>query len=153
MPTVNSLSGLHGRARILKSYVAADRLRTGNARLPQRLFHRGLVATQKRGVHAGASDAAAFAQELAGHGSRGDTSDGLACRGAAAAGHGTDAVLGLSGPVGVRRPVHVLQVVVGAGVLVLVADQQCDRRTNGPALVDAREDLDPIGLLALGDMT
>ena len=52
------------------------------------------------------------------------------------------------GVVGVRRPVDVLHVLVGRRARVLVAHQQRDRRAERPALEDAREDLDAVGLLA-----
>ena len=44
------------------------------------------------------------------------------------------------------------QVAVIAAALVGILDQQADRRAGGPAFIDAGEDLDDVGLLALGDM-
>ena len=64
---------------------------------------------------------------------------------------GADAVLGVVGVVGVRWPVDVAHVLVGAGTLVGVAHQHRDRRADGETVEDARQDLDLIGFVALGD--
>jgi hypothetical protein len=62
-----------------------------------------------------------------------------------------DAVLGVGGVVGVGGSVDVLEVVVGAGAGVGVADHHRDGRAQGPPLEHAAEDLDLVGLVSLGD--
>ncbi len=55
------------------------------------------------------------------------------------------------GVIGVAGAKALRDVAVVLAALILVADQQADRRAGGLALVHAREDLDPIRLIALGD--
>ncbi len=90
-------------------------------------------------------------QQLPGDGTGGDPPDGLTGRGPAASPMVADAVLGVVGVVGVARSVDVLEMVVGARVLVLVSHHQRQRGAGGPPLEDSREDLDPVGLVPLGD--
>ena len=61
-----------------------------------------------------------------------------------------DAVLAPVGVVGMAGAEGVEQVAVVLAALVGVLDQQADRRAGGQAFVDARQDLDRIGLVALG---
>src|SRR5437764_1332394 len=81
-----------------------------------------------------------------GDGAGGHPAGGLARRRAAAAAIVADAVLGPVGVVGVPRAEAVLDLAVILGALVLVLDQQADRRAGGQALEHAGEDLDPVGL-------
>jgi hypothetical protein len=87
-------------------------------------------------------------EQLARDGAGGDTPDGLARTGAAAALPVPDAVLGLGGVVGVGGPEHVLHVLVGLGTRVLVADHHRDRRADRLPLEQPRDDLGLVGLLA-----
>ena len=61
-----------------------------------------------------------------------------------------DAVFGLVGPVGVAGPIHILQVVICARVLVLVADHHCQGNAGGQAVEDTRENLYLVALGPLG---
>ena len=88
------------------------------------------------------------AQQLARHGARRDAAHGLPGARPPAALPVPDAVLRLGGEVGVGRAVDVLHRFVRRRARVLVAHQERDRRAEGPALEEAREDLDPVGLLA-----
>ena len=93
-------------------------------------------------------DARRDAQQLARDRAGGDAPDRLARARAPAALPVADAVLRLGRVVGVRGPVDVLHRLVGLGPRVLVAHEQRDRRAERPALEDAGEDLDAVGLVA-----
>ena len=104
-------------------------------------------------LHAAAKHSAIFfSQPLLGHGASGDHRRGKAGRGPAAAARVTPAVLlqvavvGMAGAEGLRDLTVVLAALVG------VADQQADRCSGRVALVHARQDLDLVGFLALGDV-
>jgi hypothetical protein len=88
-----------------------------------------------------------MAQHLARHRTGGDAPDGLSRAGAAASLPVADAVLRVIGVVGVRRTIDALQLLVGLGARVLVADEDQDRRAEGPPLEHARQDLGAIRLL------
>ena len=90
-----------------------------------------------------------FAQPLLGHCGGGHHRGGQACRGAAAAARVAQAVLAPVGVVGMTGAKGVEQVGVVAAARILVADHQRDRRAGGHALVQARQDLDGVGLVAL----
>ena len=75
---------------------------------------------------------------------------GLASRGAAAATRVADAILLPVGVVSVARPELVGDIAVVLGPLVLVLDDQRDGRAGGLPLEDAGDDLNGVGLLALG---
>ena len=49
------------------------------------------------------------------------------------------------------RAVDVAKVVVGAAVVVLVANDDCDRRAGRVALEDSGQNLGLVGFVALGD--
>ena len=100
---------------------------------------------------AGKAGAALLAQPLACHRAGGHGGRGQACRGSAAAARVAQAVLLPVGVVGVTGAKALRDVAVVLAALVLVADQQADRRAGGVALVDAGQDLHLVGLLPLGD--
>src|SRR5690606_13631953 len=79
-----------------------------------------------------------------------DPRRGLAGTRPAAAAIVADAVFGIVGEVGMARTVDVLDLGIVLRALVLVADHEADRRAGRPPLEDAGEDLDAIGLAALG---
>ncbi len=91
-------------------------------------------------------------QPLAGNRGRRDRRRGEPCRRPAAAARIAKAVLVQVGVVGVARAEGVEQVRVVLAALVGVADQEADRRARGPAFEHAREDLDLVRFLTLGDM-
>jgi hypothetical protein len=80
-----------------------------------------------------------------------DARHGLAGAGATAAGDGADPELRLVRVVGVRRPVRARDLGVVLAPLIGVADLHRDRRAQREAIEDSRQDLDAVGLLALGD--
>ena len=81
----------------------------------------------------------------------GDTADGFAGGGAAAAGAGADAVFRVVGVVGVAGAVFRGHFIVSAGALVGVADEDGDGTAEGDAVLQAGEDFCGVGLLAWSD--
>ena len=111
-------------------------------------LERNRVGSELRQVAAD-RDAVALAQPLPGDGARGDAHRGLARRLPAAAAVVADAVLLPVRVVGVAGAERVGDVRVVLAALVLVADQQRDRRARRAALEHAGQDLDGVGLAPL----
>ncbi len=101
---------------------------------------------------AGEGAAVTLAQPLARDGASRHRRRRGACRRTPAATRVTQAVLAPVGVVGVAGAEGVQQVAVILAALVGVLDQQRDRRAGGQAFVDARQDLHPVGFLALRDV-
>ena len=101
-------------------------------------------------LHQGAADAHGAAQHDAGDGAGGDAHRGFARRGTAAAAIVADAVFQVVGQVGVARAELLGDRGIVARPLVLVLDQQADRRAGGDALEHAGQDADLVGFLPLG---
>src|SRR2546422_5712361 len=97
-------------------------------------------------------DAIPLAQPFLGDRSRGDADHGLASGGPAAAAIVAQAVFLPVRVVGVTGAEGVGERAVVPAPLVFVSDDKTDRRARGPALENAREDLDAVGLLALRDV-
>ncbi len=97
-------------------------------------------------------DTEPLAKILASDCTRGDTHDRLARRRATAAAVVAEAVLLLVRVVGVPRAETVLDLVVVARALILVLDEQADRRAGRAPLEHARQDANLVGLLALTGM-
>src|SRR6202012_3816160 len=74
----------------------------------------------------------------------------LTRRGSASAAVVAESILLLVGVIGMARTEAVLDLLVIARALILVLDQEADRRTGGPALEHAREDAHRIALAPLG---
>ena len=89
--------------------------------------------------------------DLAGNGAGGNPACGLAGRRPAAAAMVADAVFGPIGVVGMARAELVVVLAVILGTLVLVVDEQADRRAGGLALEHAGEDAHRVALAPLGD--
>src|SRR5579875_2085796 len=99
-----------------------------------------------------AEDANAFAgEEFLGHSAGGDTTDGLAGAGAAAAAVIAQAILGIEGEISVSRTIFIFNIPVILTALVGVAKQDCNGRTVRQALEDAGPDLRHVLFLALRD--
>jgi hypothetical protein len=77
-----------------------------------------------------------------------DPADGFTGTGTAATAAGAGAVLGLVGKIGMGRSGHLDHFAIIAGTLVLVVNQQADRRAEGQAVFHPREDGDPIRFFA-----
>ena len=95
--------------------------------------------------------AVALVQPLARHRAGGDGGRGQARGRAAAAARVAHAELAPVGVVGVAWAEGLGDVAIVLAALVGVADQQANRRAGGLALVHARQDLDLVRLVALGD--
>src|SRR5260370_688730 len=80
---------------------------------------------------------------------RRDAADRLAGTGSSAAARVAPTELGVEGEVGVAGSILVGDVAVVLAALVGVAEQNADRRAVGPPLVDARQELRQVLLLAL----
>ena len=96
-------------------------------------------------------DPDSLGQEAPGDRTGGDASDRLAGAGTSASTPVPVPVLGLVGEVGVRGSVEVAEVVVCAGPGIGVSYQDGDGAAGCEALEDAGQDLDRVGLAALGD--
>ena len=94
-----------------------------------------------------------FAQPFFGDGARGHRGRGQTRRGAATAARVTNAVFLKIGVVGMSWPESLQDVAVIFAALVGVLNQQRNRGARGPALIDARQNLHLVRLLALGHMT
>ena len=87
-------------------------------------------------------------QHLLGNGSGGHAADGFTRGGPPAAAAGLDAVFGLVGGIGVRRPKGHLHFLVIAWPLVFVAHHHGDRRAEAHPIEQATECLNAVVLFA-----
>ncbi len=128
---------------------AEERVGVDGLPVPQRAVDLDIPDLHQRAANGDAVD------HLARHRAGGDACCRLARRRAAAAAEVAHAVLLPVGVVGVAGAELVLDVAVVLGALVDVADEERDRRAGGDRAAvfvgkDARQDLDRVGLLALG---
>ncbi len=90
-------------------------------------------------------------EKLFSNGSGGDAADGFACRSSAPTGDRSQSVLGVVSEIGMRWAEFVAEFVVVAGALILIPDEEGDGGSGGETGLDAREDFDLVGFLALSD--